>query len=66
MTLKNYPCTAIGIAAGIAVMVGGIAADMLTGAGKPSNCGIRRKASRAMHTLGNCLDRAADSLQNQE
>jgi len=64
MTLKNYPCTAIGIAAGIAVIVGGIAADMLTGS-KPCDCGIRHKAGKAMHTLGTCLDRAADSLQNQ-
>ena len=63
MTLKNYPCTAIGIAAGIAVIVGGIAADMLTGS-KPCGCGIRDKAGKAMHTLGSCLDRAADSIRN--
>ena len=67
MTMKNCPCTAIGIAAGIAVVVGGIAADILMGTKgssiMPDSCTMRQKAGKAMHTLGSCIDRAADSIQ---
>ncbi|MBQ9940177.1 MAG: hypothetical protein IJO74_01410 [Clostridia bacterium] len=65
--MKNYPYTAIGVSLGIASLVGGIVADLLVGNKKCSgiinSCNMRHKAGQAMHTIGNCIERAGDTLQ---
>ncbi len=62
--MKSCSCTAIGVIAGVAAVVGGIAADMMMShkcGNRNSGCvqAVCQTAGRAMHTLGTKLDNAA-------
>lgn len=67
--MKKCSCTAVGVITAMTAIIGGVAADMLMSC----KCGthnrncpqtMRQKASHAMHTLGDKLDKAADDIAN--
>lgn len=63
--MKKCSCTAVGVIAAMTAIIGGVAADMLMSCNN-RNCPqtMRQKASHAMHTLGDKLDKAADDIAN--
>ncbi len=64
--MKRCSCTAIGFIAAAAAITAGLFADMICCKSQPAmntlTGDLRRKAGRAMHALGDKIDKAADNF----